>query len=296
MNLKRYSGNPILKPNPFHGWENLNVFNAAVIHSRGLFRMLYRAQGDDYVSRLGYAVSTDGLDWLRLDKPVFTPEGEYEGRGVEDPRVTQLGETSYVLYTGYSYHGTRVCLASTENFLIWRRHGVILPDQDDKDAALFPEKIGSRYCMLHRIPDDIWIAYSEDLVHWTDHQIIMRPRPDNWDSARIGAAGPPLRTEHGWLLIYHGYDDKRVYCLGAAMLEIESPSSVIARLRDPILTPREDWEIHGEVPNVVFSCGAVELEGTYYVYYGGADRVIGVATVPKVELLDALRSCGKNSS
>jgi predicted GH43/DUF377 family glycosyl hydrolase len=201
-----------------------------------------------------------------------------------------------VLYTGYSYHGTRVCLASTENFLIWRRHGVILPDQDDKDAALCPEKIGSRYCMLHRIPDDIWIAYSEDLVHWTDHQIIMRPRPDNWDSARIGAAGPPLRTEHGWLLIYHGYDDKRVYCLGAAMLEIESPSSVIARLRDPILTPREDWEIHGEVPNVVFSCGAVELEGTYYVYYGGADRVIGVATVPKVELLDALRSCGKNSS
>ncbi len=290
MTLKRYSGNPILGPNPVHAWESLNVFNAGVAHSGGLFHMLYRAQGGDYISRLGYAVSADGFDWLRLDKPVFSPEGDYEGRGVEDPRITQLGDTFHVLYTGYSDHGTRVCLASTENFIAWKRHGVVLPDQDNKDAALFPEKIGERYCMFHRVPDSVWIAYSGDMVHWTDHQIIMRPRRGNWDSTRIGAAGPPIKTEHGWLFIYHGYDDTRTYCLGAALLETRNPSNVIARLRDPILKPEEEWEISGDVPNVVFSCGAVEVAQTYYVYYGGADRVIAVATIPKAELLGLLVS------
>jgi predicted GH43/DUF377 family glycosyl hydrolase len=290
MSLRRYAGNPILSPNPHHGWESLNVFNPAVVYRGGLFHMLYRAQGSDYISHLGYAVSADGFDWLRLHKPVFSPEGEYETRGVEDPRITQLGDTFYVLYTGYSDHGTRVCLASTENFITWKRYGVVLPDQDDKDAALFPEKTGDRYCAFHRIPDDIWIAYSDDLVHWTDHQIIMRPRRDNWDSARIGAAGPPIKTERGWLFIYHGYDEKRIYCLGAAMLDAKDPSRVTARLRDPILKPEEDWEIDGDVPNVVFSCAAVEVAATYYVYYGGADRVIAVATIPKVELLNLLSS------
>ncbi len=258
--------------------------------------MLYRAQGSSYVSRLGYAVSSDCFDWLRLDKPVFFPEEEYEVRGVEDPRITQIDDTFYMLYTGYSDLGTRVCLASTENFINWKRHGIVLPNQDDKDAALFPEKIGDRYCMFHRIPDDIWIAYSDDLVHWTDHQIIMRPRPNSWDSTRIGAAGPPLMTEHGWLFIYHGYDDKHRYCLGAALLDVKNPSKVIARLRDPILEPEEDWEINGDVPNVVFSCGAVEVDNTYYVYYGGADRVIALATIPKVELLNFLNSAQAQST
>ncbi|UCE19467.1 MAG: glycosidase [Gemmatimonadota bacterium] len=285
MKIKRYSGNPILKPNPCHDWESLNVFNAAIVHHNALFHMLYRAQGSNYISRLGYAVSSNGFDWLRLDKPVFSPENEYEVRGVEDPRLTRIEDTFYIVYAGYSDNGTRVCLASTENFITWKRYGVILPDQDDKDAALFPEKNGDRYCMIHRIPDDIWIAYSDDLVHWTDHQIIMRPRKGNWDSTRIGAAGPPLKTEHGWLFIYHGYNEKRSYRLGVALLDSKDPSKIIAWPKEPILEPEETWEMHGDVPNVVFSCGAVEVDNTYYVYYGGADRVIAVATIPKADLL-----------
>jgi predicted GH43/DUF377 family glycosyl hydrolase len=288
MNLKRYAGNPILTPDPHHAWESLNVFNAAVVQRGGLFHMVYRAQGNDYVSHLGYAVSTDGLNWFRMDKPIFSPETEYEVRGVEDPRITQIDQTFYMLYTGYSNHGTRVCLASTSNFITWKRYGVVLPDQDNKDAALFPEKMQDRYCMFHRIPDDIWIAYSTDLVTWTDHQIIMKPRKGSWDSVRIGAAGPPIKTEHGWLFIYHGYNEERVYRLGAALLDSEDPARVVARLRDPILEPLEDWEVTGDVPNVVFSCAAVEVEGTYYVYYGGADRVIAVAAVPKADLLMSL--------
>jgi predicted GH43/DUF377 family glycosyl hydrolase len=288
MSLKRYAGNPILEPNPAHNWESLNVFNAGVVHREGLFHMVYRAQGDDYVSHLGYAVSADGLDWFRMAKPVFSPQTEYEARGVEDPRVTLLDRTFYMLYTGYSNHGTRVCLASTLNFITWKRFGVVLHDQDNKDAALFPETIQNRYCMFHRIPDDIWLAYSDDLVTWTDHQIIMRPRKDSWDSQRIGAAGPPLKTDHGWLFIYHGYNEERIYRLGAALLDSADPARVIARLEDPILEPAEDWEITGDVPNVVFSCATVEVDGTYYVYYGGADRVVALATVPKSELLASL--------
>jgi len=134
------------------------------------------------------------------------------------------------------------------------------------------------------------------LIHWTDHQIIMRPRPNSWDSTRIGAAGPPMKTEHGWLFTYHGYDDKHRYCLGAALLDVKNPSRVIARLRDPILEPEENWEINGDVPNVVFSCGAVEVNNIYYVYYGGADRVIAVATIPTVELLNLLNSAQAQST
>lgn len=288
MSLERFPGNPILEPNPHHDWETLNVFNPGVVHRDGLFHMVYRAQGSDYISHLGYAVSTDGFDWIRMDKPIFSSEGRYEVRGVEDPRITWTDQRFYMLYTGYSDYGTRVCLASTLNFITWKRYGVVLHDQDNKDAALFPEKIKGRYCMFHRIPDDIWVAYSDDLVTWTDHQIIMKPRKQQWDCTRIGAAGPPIKTEAGWLFIYHGYDEKRIYRLGAALLDAEDPAKVLARLRDPILEPVENWEISGDVPNVVFSCATVEIDDTYFVYYGGADRVIAVATTRKADLLNSL--------
>jgi len=288
MKLQRYPGNPILKPNPLHEWESLNVFNAAVVYHNGLFHMLYRAQGLDYVSRIGYALSPDGFNWWRLDRPVFEPEAEYETRGVEDPRITPIGDTFYMVYVGYSPRGTRVCLASTKNFLTWKRYGAILPEWNNKDATLFPEKIKGRYCLIHRIPDDIWIAYSDDLKHWSDYQIIMKPRPGHWDSVRIGAAGPPLKTEKGWLFFYHAFDEKKVYRLGAVLLDLEDPGRVIRRPKEFILEPEETWEVRGDVPNVVFSGGAVEVNGRYYVFYGGADRVMAVATVSKEEMLDFL--------
>jgi len=130
-------------------WESLNVFNAAVAHHNGLFHMLYRAQGVDYVSRIGYAVSEDGFHWSRLDKPVLSPATEFEIRGVKDPRVTRIGDTFYMVYVGYSTHGTRVSLAASKNLIAWERLGIMLSDEDNKDAALFPEKIGGRYCLSH---------------------------------------------------------------------------------------------------------------------------------------------------
>ena len=289
MKLQRYAGNPILEPKKEHPWEARAVFNCAVIHHNGLFHMLYRAVAMDLVSTIGYAVSCDGFDWLRLDRPVLQPANEFETKGVEDPRITRIGDTFYMAYIAYSEHGTRVSLAASKNLIAWERLGVILPDEDNKDAALFPQQIGGRYVLLHRRPPDVWIAYSDDLLHWTDHRVIMRPRPGDWGALKIGAAGPPMKTDQGWLFIYHGVGEDKVYRLGVALLDLNDPTVVLKRQEEPILEPEEEWELHGDVPNVVFSCGQVMTDDALYVYYGGADTVIGLATADKEQVLAFLK-------
>jgi len=286
--LERYPGNPILRANPLHEWEALNVFNAATIYHNGLFHMLYRAQGGDYVSYIGYAASEDGFHWNRLEKPVFSPGNEYETRGVEDPRLTYLEGKFYMTYTGYSPIGVRASLAVSDNLIAWKHHSIMLADENNKDTAIFPEKIGGRYCLLHRREPDIWLAYSTDLRHWTDHQVIMRPVGKSWQQKKIGISGTPEKTERGWLLIYHGVDADSVYRQGAALLDLQNPARVLSRLDGPILEPRETWEIRGDVPNVCFSCGQVIKDGILYLYYAGADRVMAVATCQLSDILNAL--------
>jgi len=283
--LKRYPGNPILKPEPAHDWEALNVFNAGVIRHNDLFHMFYRAQGVDYVSTIGYAISQDGFGWSRLDRPVLSPATDWETRGVEDPRVVRFDDAFYMTYTGYSPRGIRAHLARSHNLITWERVGIVLPGEDNKDHVLFPEKIEGRYAMLHRRPPDIWLAYSDDLLHWTDHQITMCPRPDTWEHQKVGAAGPPIKTDQGWLLIYHAVDEHFFYRLGAALLDLADPSVVLARPGGFILEPRETWEHKGDVPHVVFSCANVVVDDELYVYYGGADRVMAVATCSMADIM-----------
>jgi len=286
--IERYPGNPILRPNPLHEWESLNVFNAAAIYHNSLFHLLYRAQGGDYTSYIGYAVSEDGFHWNRLDQPVFSPGNEYETRGVEDPRVTYLDGKFYMTYTGYSPIGMRASLAVSDNLITWKHHSIMLANENNKDTAIFPEKIGGRYCLLHRREPDIWLGYSDDLLNWTDHQVIMRPTGKTWQHTKIGISGTPERTERGWLLIYHAVDANAVYRLGAVLLDLDNPAKILKRLDEPILEPRETWEIRGDVPNVCFSCGQVIKDGVLYVYYGGADRVMAVATCQLADILAAL--------
>jgi predicted GH43/DUF377 family glycosyl hydrolase len=157
---------------------------------------------------------------------------------------------------------------------------------ENKDAVIFPEKVSGKYVMFHRTMPDIWIGYSDNLKEWYGHKIVMRPREGLWDCKKIGAGPPPIKTEKGWLLFYHGVDEKRVYRLGVALFDLNDPSRLIARQEGPILEPEEPWELEGDVPTVVYNCGAIEKNGMYYVYYGGADTVIGVATVSKEEALD----------
>ena len=289
VDLARFPGNPVLEPKPEHRWEARSVLNCAVIVANGLFHMLYRAVDPSLISSIGYAVSTDGLHWWRLDAPVLAPTEPFEERGVEDPRVTELDGTYYLAYTGYSRQGTRCALARSRNLISWERMGVVLPDENNKNHVLFPRMVGGRYAMLHRRPPHIWIAFSDDLLHWDNHQILMRTRPDKWDSWRIGAGGPPIYTDQGWVIIYHGVDQRRVYRLGIAVLDLDDPTKVLVHQDEPILEPYEGWELYGDVPNVVFSCGHARANADTYVYYGAADSVIGVAVLPGSQLDEVLR-------
>jgi beta-1,2-mannobiose phosphorylase / 1,2-beta-oligomannan phosphorylase len=287
LKLERYANNPILAPILEHDWESRTVFNCGVAQDDGAVYLIYRAQGhESNVSRLGFAVSTDGYTFSRLDHCVFEPAAETETRGVEDPRLTKIGDRWHMLYTAWSEIGIQVAMASTANFFTWERHGIVLHGPDNKDAALFPEKINGHYVMFHRIPPDIWLAYSDDLIHWGDYQKIMQPRAGNWDGWKIGAGGPPLKTEHGWLAIYHGVSPDRVYRLGVVLLDLDDPSRVINWPAAPILEPERPWELTGDIPNVVFTCGTAEINGRYFVYYGGADKVIAVATADRADLID----------
>jgi predicted GH43/DUF377 family glycosyl hydrolase len=292
LRLQRHPANPVLTTVGHHDWENRTCLNCAALFENGLFHLVYRAQGTaDYVSRLGYAVSADGVHFSRLDRPVMVPESEDEAWGVEDPRISRLGDRLYMHYTAYSRRGPRVAVASSTNWITWERHGLPLPDEDNKDSALFPERINGRHAVLHRRPPDIWLAWSDhpNQCHWAGHQAIMGPRRGFWDDTCIGAGGPPIRTEQGWLLIYHGYDRERVYRLGVALLDLENPATVLGRAADPILEPLEPWERIGEVPNVVFTCGAAVLDEQVYVYYGAADTRIALATAPVRDLVEAAR-------
>lgn len=287
--LQRHPQSPVLRPNPLHAWEAMNVFNAAVVQHAGLFHMHYRAQGIDFVSSIGYAVSADGLTWNKLERPVLSPQEPYESRGVEDPRVTwhEDDQCFYMAYTAYSPLGIMPCLARSHNLISWERLGPVIRGEDNKDHVLFPRKIGGRYVMFHRRPPSMWLASSDDLLNWTDHQEIMAPRPElaGWDEKRVGAGGVPIETAYGWLVLYHAYDQRHVYRLSAALLDLEDPSKVLRRPVDFIMEPTETWEIRGDVPNVVFSCANPVVGDEVWLYYGGADRMVGLATCPLSDLM-----------
>ncbi|MBI4723301.1 MAG: glycosidase [Candidatus Stahlbacteria bacterium] len=289
MKLQRYENNPILTPNPHNLWEARCVYNPAVIYDNGLFYMVYRGMGVDNISRLGLAVSLDGFEFFRFDKPVFSPTTLLEARGCEDPRMVKFGDKYYMTYTAYSDKGTRIGIATTTNFLNWERLEVDWDDENNKDAVLFPEKINGKYVLLHRPMTEkrmgVWIAYSDDLIHWTGHKEIMSPNND-WEGQKLGANTPPIKTEKGWLLIYHGTDEQGVYRLGVAFLDLHNPSKLIYQHPYPILEPTEDYELRGEIPRVVFAGGICEVQDKYYIYYGAADRVIGVAIAEKEEILN----------
>lgn len=300
----RHAANPILAPNG-NWWESKAVFNAAATEYDDNVLLLYRAIGEDNVSRLGLAVSPDGLIFSRpTDLPVYEScnGDEYERFGCEDPRITKIDDTYYITYVGASVYPAghprpsftcgapwrcRVGLLSTTDFRTFHKHGIILPDQDNKDVALFPEKIGGKYVMMHRAFPHMWIAYSDDLINWVDHKPFLSARPGYWDSNRIGAGAPPVKTEQGWLEFYHGVDDRKHYHLGAVLLDLDDPSKVLAQSRRPFLSPEEEYERVGLVPYVVFTCGLVERNGEYIIYYGGGDRVIGAFTLYREGLLES---------
>jgi predicted GH43/DUF377 family glycosyl hydrolase len=312
MRLARYKKNPILKPNKKNWWESKAIFNPGAVYKAGQVHLLPRAIGEyeKYVSRIGYYTSTDGFNFQRVkDEPVFVPQEKYEKWGCEDPRITEIEGKFYMTYVALSKPAlsnavlARTALASTTDFCSFNRHGVFTPPGiDDKDTVIFPEKIDGKYVVLHRPlgwvgakygtdRPSIWISYFNNLrdLDLHKHRIVLKPE-QRWESAKIGAGPPPVKTKEGWLLIYHGVDENRVYRAGAALLDLKNPSKIKSRSPHPILEPEKTYEKIGDVPNVVFPEGAVIIDDDLFVYYGAADKVCCVATTHLNELLDYLLS------
>ncbi len=307
--MKRAKENPILEPIAAHEWESKAVFNPAAIDIDGTVHILYRAMGEDNTSVLGYAASKNGIKITkRSDRPAYVPREDFEIKktagvpsGCEDPRLTRIGNTIYLAYTAFDgVNPWRAALSSisvkdfvAERWDKWEKPVLITPDPvQDKDTALLPEKIGKQYMILHRI-DPLLCADYLDSLDFTKSRLtrcieIMGPRPGMWDSKKIGIAGPPIKTKKGWLLIYHGVSKTATYRLGAVLLDLKNPAVIISRSVDTIFEPLEEYERVGQVRNAVFSCGAVLRGDTLFVYYGGADTVVGVATMSLKKLLKIL--------
>jgi predicted GH43/DUF377 family glycosyl hydrolase len=305
MKLQRHAQNPIFLPDPTSDWECYNVFNPGVLYHQGLFHMYYRAQGLDWISRIGYAVSSDGVNWNRMRKPLLSPSDGSNSRGLEDPRVVEIEGSFYMTYTAYGSTayaeedpttffggGITPMIAASQNLIEWKTVGAIVHGEDNKDHLLFPRKIGGRFAAFHRRRPHVWIAYSADLATWKEADMapIYGPRAENgWDDTSVGSNGIPIETPYGWLCINHAYDKKSTYRLGVILLDLDDPTQVIRRPKDPIFKPAEMWEIRGDVPRVVFSCANPVVDGTVYVFYGGADHVIGLATCSLDELVSFAR-------
>ncbi len=294
--VKRWEGNPIITADDMPFPCN-TVFNAGAVRMENEYLLLLRVEDLRGHSVLALACSEDGYHFNIHETPVMVPatDGEfaiYEHKGIEDPRITRLDDTFYIIYTAASDFGPRLALAKTEDFRSFQRVALI-SEPDNKDGALFPRKIDGRYVRLDRPmvggAGHIWMSYSDDLVNWGGSRIVMPVRGDCWDSWRVGASVPPIETEYGWLVIYHGVKGTShgpTYRLGAAMLDRDNPTKVLCRSAIPILSPREDYERTGDIPNVVYSTGAVvQDDGTIVIYYSGADTCICVGTVRLEELM-----------
>lgn len=304
--LQRYHGNPVMEPLENSAWESRYVLNPGALRLKDRVYLFYRAVGEDNISHIGLAI-TDGYQVLeRLPEPIFSPETPEEKMGCEDPRLIVIEDKIFMLYTAYDGNLAQIAAASitVEDFIAgrykaWKREGLAFKNIWDKDAILFPERINGKYVIYHRIEPSIWVTYMKEIKFplKEKHAIILGPRPGRmWDSLKIGAGAQPLKTQYGWLLIYHGVDYNYVYSLGVILVDLNNPQKVLYRSPNPILQPEEDYEIglNGAwVPNVVFTCGAVgatdkevlEDEDKILVYYGAADTSIGVATATLADLV-----------
>lgn len=259
---------------------------------------LIERQGLTYltsISHLRLARSTDGVHFTIDERPALGPADAYESFGIEDPRITQIGDTYYIGYVAVSPMGVTTVLASTTDFTVFERHGVIF-HPENKDVALFPEAVDGRYYALHRPhsplfhKNDMWIAESPDLICWGRHRHLMGLRDGFWDETRIGAGAAPFRIDDGWLEVYHGADRDNRYCLGAVLLDAREPWKVLARSGEPIFAPQANYERTGFFGHVVFSCGLLFEENTLKIYYGAADTTICYAEMPLEDALASLRS------
>jgi len=296
--IRRYEKNPILTkrdiPYPVE-----TVHNAGMTMYDGQYIMLFRSHLRNGRSLIGLAQSKDGYSFTARSEPFLVPAGEgafaeYEEFGVEDPRICAIDGEYLITYSAYSRHGVRIALARTGDFINLERVALIT-QADTRNFVIFPEKINGEYVCLNRphskiSPWSIWISYSPDLIYWGKSKVVMKPVPYHWDEMKIGPGATPIKTDQGWLHIYHGVFetmDGAIYRLGVALHDLHDPAQILGVADEWILQPEDSWEVTGYVHNVVFTCGAVpEGDGTVKIYWGGADTVMCVGTATISDLVD----------
>jgi len=297
----RQGHGPLLTPDdlPFHANAVLNPGLAIVGDETVLLLRIEDRQG---LSQIRVARSYNGIDgWRIADRPLLEPDlpdFPYEEWGCEDARVTQIGESLWIIaYTAYSRYGPAVALATTEDFETVERLGIVL-SPSNKDATLFPYPFDGEWVMLHRPvtggQEHIWHATADhDFYHWSRPGVLLPERGGPWwDGLRIGGGAPPILTDEGWLLIYHGVKEMAghpIYRLGVALLDRDNPRRVLARASEWVFAPETDYEQRGLVPNVVYTCGAVRRGDEVWMYYGAADTVVGLAIAQVSDLLTFVR-------
>jgi predicted GH43/DUF377 family glycosyl hydrolase len=302
--FKRHERNPILTAADWHYPAN-SVFNpgATLLHD-GTTLLLCRVEDRRGLSHLCAARSANGVDGWEIDnQPTLMPDPEHfpeELWGIEDPRITYIPEINKyaVVYTAFSSSGPGVALALTEDFHAFERYGMIMPPED-KDAALFPHRIGGHWVLSHRPVSgqggNMWLSYSPDLRHWGGHQIMLKARLGGWwDANKIGLNSPPIETAKGWLVIYHGVrlnTAGSIYRLGLALFDLHAPEICLKRSDEWIFGPEEPYERRGDVDNVVFPCGyTIAADGdTIRIYYGAADTSVALATGSVNAILEWLK-------
>ena len=288
MEPVKFENNPILTKEGVPFRVN-SIFNPGAIKFNNEYLLLCRVELPIGRSSFVIARSKDGKKFKVDEKPCLSPEdhGEFKDLtewGIEDPRIVQIGNKCLITYTGYSKYLPIVMLAETEDFKKFKILGPVT-EPSNKDSALFPEKIGGYYWKMDRPSSDpynsIWVNKSSDLIHWGGFKFLCEPIRGTWLADKIGGSTPPVRTEEGWLFLYHGvrgFGISNIYKVGVMLVDIEKPWIVKGMSREPILAPDKLHERVGDVQNVVFTNGwIVEGNGDVKIYYSGADTNICLA-------------------
>ncbi len=312
--------NPIMEPNN-NEWESWQTFNPATIYLNKKVHFLYRAIGEQGLSVFGYASSKNGIHISeRLKSPAFAIKQDFlktlktnyclnyhsggSFAGCEDPRLVCIDNTVYLIFTTFSnWSQLRITLTSipkkdflNKNWDKWKKPVFIsAPNEIHKNWVLFPEKINGKFAILHSISPNIQIEYFDSLDELDGKTFIKSsyartPLQNGWEAYLRGVGPSPIKTSKGWLVLYHAEDknDSSKYKLGAMILDFKDPTKILYKAKEPVLEPNRPYENNGFKSGIVYSCGAVVIDKTLFVYYGGADTVVCVATQNLEEFIKAL--------
>ncbi|MDO5391478.1 MAG: glycoside hydrolase family 130 protein [Eubacteriales bacterium] len=298
----RYSENPIIGRNPLKGVAR--IFNSAVIPYEDAFIGVFRGEQTNGVPYIYLGHSQDAIHW-EFDKekiPFVNEKGEpFMPVYAYDPRLVKVEDTYYMMWCQDCY-GASIGMAKTQDFKTFTRmESPFLPF--NRNAVLFPRKIGGKYMMLSRPSDsghtpfgDVYLSESPDMLYWGRHRHVMGKKGEHWwENVKIGGGAAPIETSEGWLLFYHGVTgtcNGLVYSIGGAILDIDNPSVVKYRCATFLLTPEEWYEERGFVPNVTFPCATIHdaETGKIAIYYGAADSYVGLAFTTVDEVVDYIKA------